>query len=140
VYTKQGEKLYLDPSMDKLAKDEQREAMESDEREGLVRDFLDILLPTDWDGMDLYERRNFLNGDEFGGDSRKGTQVRGSVSTMEIWCECFGKERANMRRMDSNEITAILARIEGWTRSDTKSRIPLYGPQWLYVPKDCSKM
>ena len=58
---------------------------------------------------------------------------------MEIWCECFGKERANMRRADSNEITAILARIEGWARSESKFRIPLYGPQWLYVPKDCSK-
>lgn len=139
VYTLQGERLYLDPSMDKLAKEEQREAMESDEREGLVRDYLDTLLPPDWDGMDLYERRNFLNGDEFGGGDRKGTQKRESVSTMEIWCECFGKERANLRRMDSNEITAILARIEGWTRSDIKSRIPLYGPQWLYVPKGCSK-
>ena len=139
VYTKQGERLYLEPSMDKLAKEEQREAMESDEREGLVRDYLDMLLPADWAGMDLYERRNFLNGDEFVGDSHKGTQRRESVSTMEIWCECFGKERANMRRVDSNEITAILARIEGWTRSDIKSRIPLYGPQWLYVPLDCSK-
>ncbi len=139
VYTKQGEKIYLDPSMEKLAKEEQREALESDEREGLVRDYLDALLPADWNDMDLYERRNYLNGDEFGGGGRKGTQKRESVSTMEIWCECFGKERANMRRADSNEITAILARIEGWTRSDTKSRIPLYGPQWLFVPKGCSK-
>ena len=139
VYTKKGEKLYLDPSMDKLAKEEQREAMESDEREGLVRDYLDMLLPEDWANLDLYERRNFLNGDEFTGNNRKGTHRRESVSTIEIWCECFGKERANMRRVDSNEITAILARIEGWTRSDIKSRIPLYGPQWLYVPSDCSK-
>jgi len=138
VYSKQGEKLYLDPSMDKLAKEEQREALESDEREGLVRDYLDTLLPTDWNAMDLYERRNFLNGDEFGGDSRKGTQKRESVCTMEIWCECFGKERANLRRMDSNEIAAILSRIGDWTRSESKSRIPLYGPQWLYVPKGCS--
>jgi len=22
---------------------------------------------------------------------------------MEIWCECFGKERANLKRIDSNE-------------------------------------
>ena len=45
TYVKAGEKLYLDPSLEKLAKEEQREAMESDEREGLVRDFLDMLLP-----------------------------------------------------------------------------------------------
>ena len=139
VYTLQGERLYLDPSMDVLAKDEQREAMESDEREGLVRDYLDMLLPEDWDDMDLYERRSFVNGDDFAGNRRKGTRKREFVSTMEIWCECFGKERANLRRVDSNEIAAILARIEGWKRSETKSRIPLYGPQWLYVPKGCSR-
>ena len=41
---------------------------------------------------------------------------------MEIWCECFGKERANIRRTDSNELTAILARL-GWKRLDSKVRI-----------------
>ena len=34
--------------METLAKAEQREAMESDEREGLVRLYLDTLLPEDW--------------------------------------------------------------------------------------------
>lgn len=33
---KRGEKLCLDPGMEQVAKAEQREAMESDEREGLV--------------------------------------------------------------------------------------------------------
>ena len=37
VYVERGEKLYLDANMETLAKVEQREAMESDEREGLVR-------------------------------------------------------------------------------------------------------
>lgn len=57
---------------------------------------------------------------------------------MEIWCECFGKERANIRRTDSNELTAILARL-GWKRLDNKMRIPLYGPQYVFVPKECSQ-
>ena len=42
--------LCLDPGMEQLAKAEQREAMESDEREGLVCDYLDMLLPVSWDG------------------------------------------------------------------------------------------
>lgn len=46
--------------------------MESDEREGLVRTYLEKLLPDDWHEMSLYERRNFLNGSEFGGESRVG--------------------------------------------------------------------
>lgn len=137
VYVRQGEKLYLSAEMDALAKEEQREAMESDEREGLVREYLDTLLPERWAEMDLFERRNFLTGSDFGGLQEKGTVRRTSVSNMEIWCECFGKERANLRRTDSNELTGILARL-GWKRADNKVRIPLYGPQYIFVPKGCS--
>jgi len=139
VYVKKGEKLYLGNAVERLAKAEQREALESDEREGLVREYIDTLLPDDWDSMDLFERRNFLNGSEFGGERRTGTIKRESVSNMEIWCECFGKERANLRRIDANDISAIVTRIGGWERSKIKIRIPLYGPQWVYVPKPCSK-
>ena len=138
VYVRQGEKLYLSPEMDALAKDEQREAMESDEREGLVREYLDTLLPERWAEMDLFERRNFLIGSDFGGLQEKGTVKRTNVSNMEIWCECFGKERANLRRTDSNELTGILARL-GWKREESKVRIPLYGPQYVFVPKGCSQ-
>lgn len=138
VYVRQGEKLYLSAEMDALAKDEQREAMESDEREGLVREYLDTLLPERWAEMDLFERRNFLSGSDFGGLQEKGTVRRTSVSNMEIWCECFGKERANLRRTDSNELTGILARL-GWKRAESKVRVPLYGPQYVFVPKECSK-
>ena len=109
---KAGEKLYLDASLEKLAKEEQREAMESDEREGLVREYLDMLLPEDWDTMDLYERGAYINGTEFGESKRVGVWKRKSVSNMEIWCECFGKDRANLRRVDGNEISAIMASIE----------------------------
>jgi hypothetical protein len=135
---KRSEKLYLDSDMERLAKAEQREAMESDEREGLVRDYLDTLLPPEWDTMDIFERRNFLNGSEFGRLEHKGTVKRTSVSNMEIWCECFGKERANLKRSDSNELTSIIARL-GWVRVPSKSRIPLYGPQNIFVPKECSE-
>lgn len=137
VYVKQGEKLYLSAELEALSKAEQREAMESDEREGLVRLYLDTLLPEDWDGMDIFERRNFLSGSDFGDIKKAGTVKRTQVSNMEIWCECFGKERANIRRTDSNELTAILARL-GWKRLDSKVRIPLYGPQYVFVPKECS--
>ncbi len=139
MYVKKGEKLYLDAKLEMLAKAEQREALESDEREGLVRDYLDTLLPDGWDAMDLYERRNYLNGSEFGGDHRVGKNRRTSVANMEIWCECLGKERANLKRLDSGEISSILARIGGWIRSEKKERIPIYGSQWIYVPTLCSK-
>lgn len=132
------EKLYLSPEEDSLAKTEQRAAMESDEREGLVREYLDILLPDNWNDMDLFERRNFLTGNELGEIGRKGTVQRTQVSNMEIWCECFGKERANIGRADSNALAAILIKL-GWERLPSKLRIPMYGPQYIFVPKNCSE-
>ena len=133
-YVKTGERLYLSPAEDILAKDEQRAAMESDEREGLVREYLDVLLPENWSDMSLYERRNFLNGSEFGDVSVKGTVARTTVSNIEIWCECFGRERAGIKRSDSNELASILIKL-GWERLPHKLRTPLYGPQYVYVPK-----
>ena len=138
VYVKNGERLYLDGKEETAAKQEQREAMESDEREGLVREYLETLLPENWEKMSLFERREFLHGDEFGKTDVKGSVRRTAVSNMEIWCECFGKERANLKRMDSSEISAIMAKIGGWTAGDKKERIAIYGPQWIYRREGCS--
>ncbi len=135
VYTKAGEQLYLEPRLETFAKEEQREALESDEREGLVRDYLDTLLPENWEKMSLFERRSFLSGCEFEESKLVGNVKRTSVSNIEIWCECFGKERTNLKRVDSNEISAIMAKVGGWTGLVKKERIPIYGSQWLYVPK-----
>src|SRR5699024_11825343 len=64
-YVKQGEKLYLEHDIDQLAKEEQRMAMESDEREGLVREYLETLLTDDWDDMELFVRSAFIYVYEF---------------------------------------------------------------------------
>ncbi len=136
VYTKAGEKLYLEPRLETFAKEEQREALESDEREGLVSDYLEMLLPEGWDKMSIFERRNYFCDTEFGVTKREGIYRRESVSNIEIWCECFGKERANLKRQDSNEISAIMAKIGGWSGLIKKERIPNYGAQWLYLPKE----
>lgn len=137
VYVKAGEPLYLDARVNQLAKMEQREAMEADEREGLVRDYLDTLLPDNWESMDLFERRNYLNGTGFADIGLKGNVKRAAVCNMEIWCECFGKERANLKRMDSNELASILIKLD-WERLPNKVRTDLYGPQYIFVPKGCS--
>lgn len=135
-YYKSGEPLYLSKELEPLAVHEQREAMEMDEREGTVRDYLDMLLPAKWDSMSLYERRNFINGAEFEGSRAAGVKKRSRVCNMEIWCECFGKERGNLKRQDANEIAAIMNNIEGWNRPEGKMRFPLYGVVRGYVREE----
>jgi predicted P-loop ATPase len=125
-----GEKLYLPAELEELAKKEQSAAMESDEREGLVRLYLETPLPENWSKMDLYQRREFLDGDD--PTMQKGTVKRETVSNMEIWCECFRNTRESMRTADSFAIRSIMSRIEGWERANQFQKSKLYGKQQVY--------
>jgi predicted P-loop ATPase len=132
-YVLEGEKLYLDPEIELIAKDEQREALEGDEREGLVREYLDTLLPENWENMELGQRRDYLSG--FNNDG--GKNKRSYTCNMEIWCECFGKDGSTLRKIDSFEIAAIMQKMEGWekyrgTKTGTKC-FPIYGKQHAYA-------
>lgn len=131
VLLEKGEKLFLPTELEELAKKEQSAAMESDEREGLVRLYLDTPLPEKWAQMDLYQRREFLDGDD--PTLPKGAMRRDAVSNMEIWCECFRNPRESMKAADSFAIRSIMSRIEGWERSSQFQKSKLYGKQQVYV-------
>ena len=130
---KSGEKLYLEGQDATIAMSEQAGAMESDEREGIVRDYLDTLLPDEWGIMSLYDRRSFLNGSEFGAPNRVGKNRRQLVCNMEIWCECFGREASALKRTDSYEISSVMRKIEGWGKYTENTTglfpFPIYGRQ-----------
>ena len=125
-----GEELYLEGSLLDIATDYQNEALEQDERVGIVEQYLNRLLPTNWHEMDLYKRRSFLNGDDF--ICEKGTIQRTEVSNAEIWCECFGKSQSDLKSSDSYQLAAIMKQIGGWERTSTIRNLPIYGRQRIY--------
>ena len=126
-----GEPLFLPADLEPLALQEQQEAMEQDEREGLVAAYLDLLLPEDWDHMSLWDRREYIR--EPGDPTRpRGVMRRSVVSNMEIWCECFGKNREDLRPSDSYAISAIMVRMPGWRKTADRLNLPLYGIQRVY--------
>lgn len=141
---KDGESLFLSGEVAQMAYAKQQEAMESDDREGLVQDYLDRLLPENWDNMDLYQRRTFLGGSEFEDTPTEGTVRRERVCIMEIWCECFGKERQNLKKADSYELEGILNKIGGWERytgnASGKMRISGYGIQRAFIRNKNAKI
>ncbi len=132
-----GEELFLKGKEAEEAYKMQQDAMESDDREGIVEEYLTRLLPDNWDTLDLYQRRAFLGEGEFDTSGVRGSVKRERVCIMEIWCECFGKERQNIKKADSYEIEGIINKIGGWKRYDGnvsgKMRIPLYGVQKTFV-------
>ena len=138
-----GEKLFLSPEEEKQAGMEQTAALESDVREGMIAEYLDKLLPEDWDRMDLAERRGFLRGDPFTGGNRVGTVQRTTVCAVEVWAECFGKDPSAIKRSDTYDIFGMLMKIGGWEKySGNKTGVQrrgLYGPQRCFVRKDSVK-
>lgn len=126
-----GEKLYLEGELLQASEEAQREALEADDRVGLVEEYLNIKLPSTWDQMDLYERRNYLS-DRNDPTRAKGVTLRMEVSNPEIWAECFGRSPADMKAADSYAIAALMEQIPGWERTQERGTIPIYGRQRLY--------
>lgn len=129
---KSGEKLYLEGDVLEEAEKAQQSAMEVDERVGMIEEYLNTPLPNDWDEMDLFARRNYLSGNEFGVPAHDGKVERQSASNAEIWCECFGKNLQELKPSDSYGIAAMMSQIDGWERTTQVKRQPIYGRQRLY--------
>lgn len=134
---KAGEDLFLTGDVAEVAYEKQKETLETDERIGLIQEYLDRLLPEDWAERSLADRRSFLYNDDFG--ESKGTVQRNRVCVAEIWCEVFNKDLASIKRFDMDDMHALLNRIDGWERyqenKSGKTKFPIYGVQRAYVRK-----
>ena len=113
VLYEKGEALFLDGKLLELSYVEQKNALETDPRQGFVEEFLDKEM-----------------------DGKK----RDRVCVLEIWCECFERIRTEIRRKDAYEIESMILKSGKWmTYPDSvsgKTRIPAYGVQKTYVRKE----
>lgn len=124
---KAGETLYLSETADLQAKGEQRKHSESDERRGIIEDYLNARLPDNWDTLDIHDRHNHL-----GSNAVKKGNVRQVVCIAEIWTECLGKNREDMDRYKTRDINEIMKSMEGWEYHATTKNFGVYGKQKYY--------
>ena len=101
--------------------------MEEDGREEVVWNYLERLLPENWDQMNLFQRREFLQS------NKTGMVLRRYVCAKEIACELFGFDEKTPKR-DYQFIYGIMDRFQDtwrWRRSasgkHTHNAIPLFG-------------
>ena len=127
---KAGYSLYLDRDTEKEAQRIQDGHLETDDRSGLVAEYLARLLPEKWEDMDVCQRRTWLEDKD-----NVGTVERESVCVLEIWAECFGNDPNRITRKDSFEISRLLKGLRGW-KFDGSKRSKLYGKQKMLV-KEC---
>lgn len=127
-----GEPLYMTGEEDKIAKIEQRKHSESDERRGIIEEYLNKEFPDNWDSMDLFDRRKWLEDPL----AKKGTCKKQFVCTAEIWCECLGNDKAAMDRYKTREIAEILRGIPDWEFVMSTKNFSIYGKQKYYKRKE----
>ena len=124
-YFKQGEELYLPDEIEAEAARIQEAYSETDDRAGMVQAYLERLLPENWESMDTYDRREWLQSDA------EGARPRDKVCRMEIWCEVFGNPPGKIDRYEGKAIHAMLEAC-GWRQTGPR-RFSQYGPQRAYI-------
>src|SRR5690606_32702761 len=107
-----GEGLELDTEARSEAERQQAAHTESDPREGIIMEWLES---EELDEMDL-----------------PTGQKRQRVCAAQIWVECFGKRRGDMRPWEAKEIMDIMRRIPGWVERKGKAKMPGYGVQRVF--------
>lgn len=122
-----GETLYLSKEVELIARGEQARHSESDERTGIIEQYLNTKLPANWDAMGIYERRAFLSDPD-----SKGEFSRTHVCIAELWCECFGRDKSDMDRYKTREINDALRTLPGWVQSKSTKVFKPYGTQKFY--------
>lgn len=124
---KAGETLYLPKDLESVAREVQETYEEENPRAGIVAEYLDRLLPEDWEEKDLYSRRQWLESEAV------GTVKRRCVCTLEIWAEALGNSPDKWDRYGGKEIRDIMAGLPDWRNcGNAKITTRLYGRQRYY--------
>lgn len=128
-----NEPLYFENvEVSTLARTEQAKHASTDERLGVVINYINKLLPDDWDKKDLYDRRTWLDDPL----AKNGTIQRDCVCIAEIWCECLGKDKKDMSRYNTREINDLMKSQPEWEFVTSTKQFSIYGKQKYFRRKD----
>lgn len=131
-----GETLYLTGALESEAKIKQEEHREASVREGLIMEFAERQVPSDWAKWSIDRRRDYWAG---AAHAQEGTTIelvdRDRISAIEVWCELLGGSMRDMKSSDTREINAVLSMLPGWKRNNNPLRFGPYNLQRGYVKK-----
>ena len=129
-----GEELFLKDELDDMAKLKQEEHREVTGREGIIQEFVERLVPSDWAKWSLDRRRDFWAGAVRAPDGGEPVLVhRDRICAVEVWCELFNGNIRDAKGTDTREINAVLSNLPGWKRSGKTERFGPYAVQRGFV-------
>ena len=113
--------------VEQVAREIQEAYEEENPKAGIVAEYLDRLLPAEWDDQDIYARRQWLES------GAEGVTARQSVCTLEIWTEALGGNPDKFDRYAGKEIADIMAKLPEWRHQGNRQKtIRPYGRQRYY--------
>ena len=125
-----GEELYLTGAAAEMAITRQEEHREMSGREGLIQEFVEKPIPSDWQKWTLDRRRDYWAGGVTTPQENPIVLVpRDRICALEVWCELFGGSSRDAKMLDMREINSVLARLPGWERTGKTGRFGPHGIQ-----------
>lgn len=141
VYFEQGEPIMDMPEdIHSLALSEQTKHSEDDPSVGIIGEFLEKEIPSDWANKTVDERIQWLRStDEFKKELNPVTKIdvngdeikmvkRDRICAAEVWCECYRRDISGLSKLESRNINEAL-RALGWEQVDTPRKFGPYGSQ-----------
>lgn len=124
TYWALGEPLFLSKEIEAMAAEQQENHMEASGKEGIIREFIEKPILSNWRELTISQHKQYWNGNlQYGGDVQQ--MPRETVCAMEILVECFNMNPGYSNKADSREINEILSRSKDWKRNKSMRR---YGP------------
>lgn len=127
VRYKAHEPLFLEDELEEEAREIQEMYTYRSPKEGLIIDYLEKKLPSNWEDMDCYSRIAWMEA------GNEGIEDRKRICALELWCEVFNGGKASMSNAEAREINGILERLPNWQKLPNPVKINKeYGRQRAY--------
>lgn len=122
-----GEQLYLTGELEQIAQERQEQHRDASPQEGLIAEFLSRPIPVDWYEWTVDRRRDWWAQATHG---EIKTVDRKFVSVIEIWCELFNRNQADLTKTNpaAREIRGILRKLK-WIDDSVRNVGFPYGKQ-----------
>ena len=109
-----GEALYLSGEMEAQAQEQQELHRDAGYREGMIADFVNQQIPSDWSKWPVDRRRDFWAG---GVQGEIQLVDRERITAVEVLVELFNVGLSHIDPRDIKETNSILARLPGWRKA-----------------------
>ncbi|PHI13627.1 virulence-associated E family protein [Fusobacterium polymorphum] len=129
--------LVLSKEALEIAVKEQELHLEDNVYKGIILDYLDKKIPKNWNTMDLFGKRTYL--DEYENSKEHYNEndliLRDRVCAAEIWEEALRMDIRYLKKSDSIELNKILSNLYRWEKMRGTARFGKYGVQRGYKRK-----